>query len=281
MTLPSCPVALSLAPPFPSRSLSPRPSRRPLSRPSHLVAISLSAPFPSPPFPLRSLSPLPSRRPLSRPSLPIALSLSAPFLSPSLSRPSHLVALSLSAPFPSPPFPPPSLSPLPSRRPLSPPSLPIALSLSAPFLSPSLSPLPSRLALSLRALPVALSPVALSPIALALFFALSRRYIYACLPAKCSFAFLAIVTVPVTVGTTKRSRVVAIALLSTRAIAPPFPSPRYCHHPFLSISVPLFHPVSSPSRTPLPSRLLAVLPSPFFALGVSAPLPSFFLSPLP
>ncbi|CAI5972865.1 unnamed protein product [Closterium sp. NIES-64] len=254
-------VALSLAPLISSRSLYPRPSRRlpshlALSLPSLPVALSLAPPFPS-----RSLSPRPSRRPLSRPS--------------------HLVALSLSAPFPSPPFPPPSLSPLPSRRPLSPPSLPIALSLSAPFPSPSLSPLPSRRALSLRALPVALSPVALSPIALALFFALSQRYIYACLPAKCSFASRAIVTVPVTVGTTKRSRVVAIALLSTRAIAPPFPSPRYCHHPFLLISVPLFHPVSSPSRTPLPSRLLVVLPSPFFALGVSAPLPSFFLSPLP
>ncbi|CAI5972189.1 unnamed protein product [Closterium sp. NIES-64] len=129
------PVALFVA-------LSPLiSSRRPLSRPSLLIALpSLSAPFPSP-----SLSPLPSRR---------VLSLSAPFPSPSLSPlPSRCVlslcslpvALSLAPPFPSR-----SLSPLPSRRPLSRPSLPIALSLSAPFPLPSLSPLPSHRALSLR-----------------------------------------------------------------------------------------------------------------------------------
>ncbi|CAI5939176.1 unnamed protein product [Closterium sp. NIES-64] len=280
---------------------SPLLSYRPLSRPSIPVALSLSAPFSSP-----SLSPLSSRRALSIralpvASLPIALSLSPPFPSPSLSPlPSHralslralLVALSLAPLISSRSLYPRPSRRLPSHRPLSLPSLPVALSLPPPFPSRSLSlrslpvalslapPFPSC-SLSLRALPVALSPVAFSPIALALFFALSRRYIYACLPAKCSFASRAIVTVPVTVGTTKRSRVVAIALLSTRAIAPPFPSPRYCHQPFLSISVPLFHPVSSPSRTPLPSRLLVVLPSPFFALGVSAPLPSFFLSPHP
>ncbi|CAI5510290.1 unnamed protein product [Closterium sp. Naga37s-1] len=116
------PVALFVA-------LSPLlSSRRPLSRPSLLIALpSLSAPFPSP-----SLSPLPSRRVLSLCSLPVALSLA-------------------------PPFPSRSLSLLPSRHPLSRPSLPVALSLSAPFPSPSLSPLPSRRALSLRSLPVALS----------------------------------------------------------------------------------------------------------------------------
>ncbi|CAI5989972.1 unnamed protein product [Closterium sp. NIES-65] len=256
---------------------SPLLSCRPLSRPSIPVALSLSAPFSSPLSSRRALS----IRALPVASLPIALSLFPPFPSPSLSPlPSHralslralLIALSLAPLISSRSLYPRPSRRLPSRRHLSLPSLPVALSLAPPF--PSCS-------LSLRALPIALSPVALSPIAFALFFALSRRYIYACLPAKCSSASRAIVTVPVIVGTTKRSRVVAIALLSTRAIAPPFPSPRYCHHPFLSISVPLFHPVSSPSRTPLPSRLLVVLPSPFFALGVSAPLPSFFLSPLP
>ncbi|CAI5519980.1 unnamed protein product [Closterium sp. Naga37s-1] len=151
------PVALFVA-------LSPLlSSRRPLSRPSLLIALpSLSAPFPSP-----SLSPLPSRRVLSLCSLPVALSVAPPFplrslsLLPSrrpLSRPSLPVALSLSAPFPSP-----SLSPLPYRRALSLCTLPVALSLAPPFPSRSLSPLRPlsrsslRIALSLRSLPVALS----------------------------------------------------------------------------------------------------------------------------
>ncbi|CAI5490026.1 unnamed protein product [Closterium sp. Naga37s-1] len=125
------PVALSLSAPFPSPSLSPLPSRRVLSLCSLPVALSLAPLFPS-----RSLSPLPSRRPLSRPSLPVALSLS---LHPSrrpLSRPSLPIALSLSAP-PSLSLIPSNraLSPLPSRRALSLRSLPIALSLSAPFTS--------------------------------------------------------------------------------------------------------------------------------------------------
>ncbi|CAI6007702.1 unnamed protein product [Closterium sp. NIES-65] len=118
------------------------PFRRPLSRPSLPVALSLSALFPSPPFPSRSLSPLPSHRALSLRSLPVALS---------------PVALSLPPPLPSR-----SLSPLPSRRPLS------------------RRPLSHRPRYLLRYVPspslsVALSPVALSPIALALFFVMSRR----------------------------------------------------------------------------------------------------------
>ncbi|CAI5999347.1 unnamed protein product [Closterium sp. NIES-64] len=162
-------VALSLAPLISSRSLYPRPSRRlpshrTLSLPSLPIALSLSPPFPSP-----SLSPLPSHRALSLRALLVALSLAPLISSRSL-------------------YPRPSRR-LPSRRPLSLPSLPVtlslpppfpsrSLSLSAPFPSPSLSPLPSRRALSLRALPVDLSPVALSPIALALFFALSRPGVF-------------------------------------------------------------------------------------------------------
>ncbi|CAI5521975.1 unnamed protein product [Closterium sp. Naga37s-1] len=134
------------------------PFRRPLSRPSLPVALSLSALFPSPPFPSRSLSPLPSHRALSLRSLPVALS---------------PVALSLPPPLPSR-----SLSPLPSRRPLSRRPLshrPRSLLRSVPspsLPSPSLpSPsLPSP-SLSLLLCPVALSPVALSPVALYL----SRR----------------------------------------------------------------------------------------------------------
>ncbi|CAI5981116.1 unnamed protein product [Closterium sp. NIES-65] len=101
-----------------------------------------------------------------------ALAAETPFCCP-LSHPSLPVALSLSALFPSPPFPSRSLSPLPSHRALSLSlcSLPFALSPVALSLPP---PLPPR-SLSLRSLPVALSPVALSSIALALSFALSRR----------------------------------------------------------------------------------------------------------
>ncbi|CAI5993397.1 unnamed protein product [Closterium sp. NIES-65] len=154
------PLRRPLSPPLlPSASLSPLPTDRPpVARP---VGLSLSAPFPSP-----SLSPLPSRRTLSLRALPVALSLAPPFPSLSLSplRPlsrSSFESRSLSAPFPSAslstPFPSHSLSPLPSPRPLSRPSLPVALSRSAPFPSPSLSPLPSRRTLSLRSLPIALS----------------------------------------------------------------------------------------------------------------------------
>ncbi|CAI5936948.1 unnamed protein product [Closterium sp. NIES-64] len=154
------PLRHPLSPPLlPSASLSPLPTDRPpVARP---VGLSLSGPFPSP-----SLSPLPSRRALSLRALPVALSLAPPFPSLSLSplRPlsrSSFESRSLSAPFPSAslsaPFPSHSLSPLPSPRPLSRPSLPVALSRSAPFPSPSLSPLPSRRALSLRSLPIALS----------------------------------------------------------------------------------------------------------------------------
>ncbi|CAI5938470.1 unnamed protein product [Closterium sp. NIES-64] len=72
------PVALSLSAPFPSPSLSPLPSHRVLSLRS---ALSLAPPFES-----RSLSaPFPSRS-LSLRSLPIALSLSAPFPSSLLAR---------------------------------------------------------------------------------------------------------------------------------------------------------------------------------------------------
>ncbi|CAI5991297.1 unnamed protein product [Closterium sp. NIES-64] len=98
-SLPPLPVALALSPPFPSPSLSPLPSCRPLSLPSLSVALALSPPFPPP-----SLSHLPFRRPRSLTSLSVALS---------------------------PPFPSPSFSPLPFRRPRSLPSLSVALTLSS------------------------------------------------------------------------------------------------------------------------------------------------------
>ncbi|CAI5993353.1 unnamed protein product [Closterium sp. NIES-65] len=100
-SLPPLPVALALSPPFPSPSLSPLPSCRPLSLPSLSVALALSPPFPPP-----SLSHLPFRRPRSLTSLSVALALS-------------------------PPFPSPSFSPLPFRRPRSLPSLSVALTLSS------------------------------------------------------------------------------------------------------------------------------------------------------
>ncbi|CAI5978663.1 unnamed protein product [Closterium sp. NIES-65] len=118
----------------------------------------------------------------------------------------------------------PSLSPLPSRRPRSLPSLPVALSLSPPFPSPSLSPLTSRRPLSLPSLPgdLALSPPFPSP---SLSLLPSRRPL------------------------SPPSLPVAIALSS------PFPSPSLSLSlPSLPVALALSPPFPSPSSSPLPSR---------------------------
>ncbi|CAI5998696.1 unnamed protein product [Closterium sp. NIES-64] len=237
------PVALSLPPPFPSRSLSPLPSRRPLLR----------CPLPRPSLPIvLSLSPLPSRRPPSRrplspPSLPIACSLLRSLLvtlSP--------VALSLPPPFPSR-----SLSPLPSRRPLSrrplsPPSLPIVL---------SLSPRPSRRPLSRRPLshrPRSLlcsvpSPSLPSPSISHVALALSRR--------------------PRSLPSPPLSPVA-----SQNSLPSLFPFP--CSLPSFSTALGLSPPFPSPALSPLCSRRPRVLPSLSIALALFPPYPSPLLSPL-
>ncbi|CAI5936475.1 unnamed protein product [Closterium sp. NIES-64] len=226
------------------------PFRRPLSRPSLPVALSLSALFPSPPFPSRSLSTLPSHRALSLRSLPVALS---------------PVALSLP-----PPLPLRSLSPLPSRRPLSRRPLshrPRSLLLSVP--SPSLPlpslPLPSlpSPSLSLLLCPVALSPVALSPVALYL----SRR------PRSVPSPTLS----PVAPALSRR-----LAKISAVLVPVPLLSPLLFHRPWSlpSISVaralsPLF---PSPSRSPPPFPLPSLSSLP---IRLPCSLPSFFVALAP